>query len=231
MWPKACGGSDMRVYVAGPYSGGDIILNIRAAIRAASRIMDAGHAPFCPHLTGIWHLVSPKEYEQWLAYDFEWIRACEALVRLPGEAPGGEDSRGGRDTSVLRRGGILGGSGPEEEDKMTLAPWFDETYIVAEIGINHNGNFEMAKELVLMAARCGVNAVKFQKRSPELCVPKDQWNLPKQTPWGIMDYLGYRYLMEFNSAQYRQLQCIARTHDLDFFASVWDGEAVEFMKR
>lgn len=114
---------------------------------------------------------------------------------------------------------------------MTLAPWFDETYIVAEIGINHNGNFEMAKELVLMAARCGVNAVKFQKRSPELCVPKDQWNLPKQTPWGIMDYLGYRYLMEFNSAQYRQLQCIARTHDLDFFASVWDENAVDFMGR
>ena len=114
---------------------------------------------------------------------------------------------------------------------MTLAPWFDETYIVAEIGINANGDFETAKELVLMAARCGVNAVKFQKRTPRLCVPKDQWNLPKQTPWGIMDYLGYRYLMEFNSAQYRQLQCIARTHDLDFFASVWDGEAVEFMKR
>jgi hypothetical protein len=80
----------MRVYVAGPYSGGDTILNIRAAIRAASRIMDAGHAPFYPHLTGIWHLVSPKEYEQWLAYDFEWLRACEALVRLPGDSPGAD---------------------------------------------------------------------------------------------------------------------------------------------
>ncbi|HLC30822.1 MAG TPA: DUF4406 domain-containing protein [Dehalococcoidia bacterium] len=91
----------MRVYVAGPYSGGDIILNIRAAIRAASRIMDAGHAPFCPHLTGIWHLVSPKEYEQWLAYDFEWIRACEALVRLPGESPGAD-----REVKIAEEEGI-----------------------------------------------------------------------------------------------------------------------------
>lgn len=80
----------MRVYVAGPYSGGDTPLNIRAAVLAASRLMDAGHAPFCPHLTGIWQMISPKDYEQWLDYDFKWVEVCDALVRLPGASPGAD---------------------------------------------------------------------------------------------------------------------------------------------
>ena len=57
-------------------------------------------------------------------------------------------------------------------------------YVIAEIGINHNGSLEMARALIEGAARAGCDAVKFQKRTPELCVPRDQWHLERDTPWG-----------------------------------------------
>lgn len=113
-----------------------------------------------------------------------------------------------------------------------MGRWFpDRVFVVAEAGINHNGSIETAKQLIEMAARCGANAVKLQKRSPEVCVPKDQWDVPKVTPWGTMPYGEYRKRMEFSCSAYRQLDAIARTHDLDFFASVWDPDSVEFMQR
>lgn len=80
----------MRVYVAGPYSHGDVVLNIREAILASSQLLEAGHAPFCPHLTGLWHMLSPQAYERWLAYDLDWLDVCEALVLLPGYSPGAD---------------------------------------------------------------------------------------------------------------------------------------------
>ena len=55
-------------------------------------------------------------------------------------------------------------------------------YIVGEIGINHNGELKIAKQLIDIAAETGLNAVKFQKRTPELCVPKDQWDIERDTP-------------------------------------------------
>lgn len=78
----------LRVYVAGPYSKGDVMENIRNAILAADKIHEAGHAPFIPHLTGFWHFLSHKPYEDWLAIDLVWLKQCHCLVRIPGESSG-----------------------------------------------------------------------------------------------------------------------------------------------
>jgi Domain of unknown function (DUF4406) len=80
----------MRIYVAGPISLGNMADNARVAIQAADELMKAGHSPFVPHLSVFWQIVSGHEYERWLNYDFEWIRVCEALVRLPGESKGSD---------------------------------------------------------------------------------------------------------------------------------------------
>jgi len=76
----------MRVYIAGPYTKGDVALNVRAAIDASHELMNMGYAPFVPHFSHFQHMIHPREYEDWLTYDFVWVRQCEALVRLPGES-------------------------------------------------------------------------------------------------------------------------------------------------
>ena len=80
----------MKVYVAGPYTKGDVALNVRRAIEAADCLLKAGHQPFLPHLTHFWHLVCPGPYEQWMALDLAWLSVCHALVRLPGESSGAD---------------------------------------------------------------------------------------------------------------------------------------------
>ena len=72
------------------------------------------------------------------------------------------------------------------------------TYIIAEIGINHNGSLDMARRLVNGAAEAGCDAVKFQKRTPHLCVPRHQWDIKRETPWGVMSYIEYREKLEFD---------------------------------
>src|SRR5262252_11131752 len=79
------------------------------------------------------------------------------------------------------------------------------TYIVAEIGINHNGSLDIAKRLIDAAADAKCDAVKFQKRTPELCVPPHQRDQVRHTPWGTMSYLEYRLRMEFGVAEYAAL--------------------------
>jgi len=74
-------------------------------------------------------------------------------------------------------------------------------FIIAEIGINHNGSVELAKKLILGAKYAGCDAVKFQKRTPEVCVPKDQWNIERDTPWGRMTYIDYRHKIEFGEKE------------------------------
>jgi hypothetical protein len=95
-----------RVYVAGPYTTGDPVLNVRAAIEAAERLIDAGHTPYVPHLTMLWHLVSPKPYEDWIAHDLEWLAVCDAVLRIPGDSGGADletsEARGG-DIPVFTR--------------------------------------------------------------------------------------------------------------------------------
>lgn len=103
-------------------------------------------------------------------------------------------------------------------------------YIVAEIGVNHNGSLDTAKEMIRQAKHAGVDAVKFQKRTPELCVPKDQWNVMRETPWGYISYIDYRHHMEFTHEQYAELDRFCKEVDVDWFASVWDEPSVEFME-
>jgi hypothetical protein len=79
-----------RIYVAGPYTKGDVAVNVRTAVRAGIEIIKAGHAPFVPHLCHFMHYLEPHHYEIWMAQDFEWVRACHALLRLPGESSGAD---------------------------------------------------------------------------------------------------------------------------------------------
>ncbi|MHB8192742.1 MAG: N-acetylneuraminate synthase family protein [Bellilinea sp.] len=104
------------------------------------------------------------------------------------------------------------------------------TYIVAEIGINHNGDVEIAKQLMDAARHAGVDAVKFQKRTPELATPPEQRNVMRETPWGYITYLEYRHKMEFGLEQYREIDAHARKIGITWFVSVWDEPSVDFMQ-
>ncbi|MFA7227391.1 MAG: N-acetylneuraminate synthase family protein [Melioribacteraceae bacterium] len=107
----------------------------------------------------------------------------------------------------------------------------EPVYIIAEIGINHNGSLELAKKLIDGAVFAGCNAVKFQKRTPELCVPKDQWNIERETPWGRITYLEYRHKVEFGFEEYLEIDGYCRQKGIDWFASPWDEEALNFMEK
>jgi sialic acid synthase SpsE len=102
-------------------------------------------------------------------------------------------------------------------------------YVIAEIGINHNGDLGVAKQLIQMSAEAGCDAVKFQKRTPELCVPLDQRNVMRETPWGQMTYMDYRYRVEFDEKQYQELADFAAKFNVHLFASPWDVESVDFL--
>ena len=103
------------------------------------------------------------------------------------------------------------------------------TYIIAEIGINHNGSVEIAKELIKSAAEAGVDAVKFQKRTPELCVPDHQKDQMRDTPWGYISYLEYRYKVEFEKDEYDEIDAYCKQLSIDWLASSWDANSLEFI--
>ena len=104
-------------------------------------------------------------------------------------------------------------------------------YVIAEIGINHNGSLELAKRLIDGAVLAGADAVKFQKRTPELCVPKDQWEIERDTPWGRMTYIDYRHRIEFGAPEYAQIDVYCRDRGIQWFASCWDEPSVDFMEQ
>jgi N-acetylneuraminate synthase len=104
------------------------------------------------------------------------------------------------------------------------------TFIVAEIGINHNGDIKIAKALIDAALRARVDAVKFQKRTPELCVPEEQRHQMRETPWGYISYMEYRERMEFGEAEYREIYEYCREQGVIWFASVWDEPSADFME-
>ncbi|GAB3392611.1 N-acetylneuraminate synthase family protein [Humibacter soli] len=103
-------------------------------------------------------------------------------------------------------------------------------YVIGEIGLNHNGDVEIAKRLIDVAADAGAQAVKFQKRTPAISTPEHMKNTPRQTPWGEMTYLEYRYRVEFDHDQYVELGDYATMRGLDWFASPWDVPSVEFLE-
>ncbi|MFA4971020.1 MAG: N-acetylneuraminate synthase family protein [bacterium] len=104
-------------------------------------------------------------------------------------------------------------------------------YVIAEIGINHNGDIETCKKLIDAAKNAGCDAVKFQKRTPELCVPKAQAHKEKETPWGVMTYLEYKRRLEFGKAEYDAISDYCARLGIDWFASVWDEDAVDFIEQ
>lgn len=107
----------------------------------------------------------------------------------------------------------------------------EPVYIIAEIGINHNGSIALAQKMIDGAVSAGCDAVKFQKRTPELCVPKDQWTVERDTPWGRMTYIEYRHKVEFDYDQYNEINEYCRQLGIDWFASPWDEEAFLFLEK
>ncbi|MDL1912470.1 N-acetylneuraminate synthase [Chloroflexi bacterium CFX6] len=104
-------------------------------------------------------------------------------------------------------------------------------YIIAEIGINHNGDLEIAKKIIDAAVHAGADAVKFQKRTPEVATPPEQQKQMRETPWGYITYLDYRYKVEFNEEQYREIDRYCREKGIDWMVSVWDEPSVDFMEK
>ncbi len=104
------------------------------------------------------------------------------------------------------------------------------TCIVAEIGINHNGDLGIARQLIDAAVHAGVDAVKFQKRTPELCIPVEQRDLMRDTPWGYISYLEYRRRVEFGYDEFVEIDRHCRSRGVPWFASVWDEPSVDFLE-
>jgi|TARA_Y100000389_G_scaffold57108_2_gene53052 N-acetylneuraminate synthase len=104
------------------------------------------------------------------------------------------------------------------------------TKIIGEIGINHNGSVETTKELINMAKVAGCDYVKFQKRTPEICVPEEQKLLMRDTPWGKMTYIDYKMKVEFEKEEYDEIDRYCKEIGIEWFASVWDKPSVDFMR-
>lgn len=103
-------------------------------------------------------------------------------------------------------------------------------YVIGEIGINHNGDVEIARKLIDVAADAGCQAVKFQKRTPEICVPLEQRDQIRQTPWGEMTYMEYKIRTEFGADEYRYIAKYCEERGIDWFASPWDVPSVDFLE-
>jgi len=102
-------------------------------------------------------------------------------------------------------------------------------YIIAEIGINHNGDLEVARQMIDAAVHAGVDAVKFQKRTPEIATPLEQQRQMRETPWGYISYLEYRHRVEFSEQQYREIDRHCREKGVPWMVSIWDEPSVDFM--
>jgi hypothetical protein len=79
-----------RIYVAGPYTLGDVAVNVANAIDTADRLMNIGFMPFVPHMSHFWHYRHPRPYEQWLEWCLDWVEQCDGLLRIPGESKGAD---------------------------------------------------------------------------------------------------------------------------------------------
>lgn len=104
-------------------------------------------------------------------------------------------------------------------------------FYIAEIGINHNGDINIAKQIIDSAVSAGANAVKFQKRTPELCVPDDQKNVMRETPWGMMTYLDYKIKIEFGKTEYDEIDKYCKENNIEWFASAWDIQSQHFLRQ
>lgn len=102
---------------------------------------------------------------------------------------------------------------------------------IGEIGINHNGDIGLAKELILKSKQVGIDVVKFQKRNPDICVPQSQKNIIRSTPWGEMTYLDYKKKIEFEKNEYNEIDKYCSQIGIKWTASVWDIDSYNFIKQ
>ena len=103
-------------------------------------------------------------------------------------------------------------------------------YVIAEVGINHNGDLNIAKQIIDAAVHTGVDAVKFQKRTPDVSTPEAQKTQMRDTPWGYITYLEYRHKVEFTAEQYHEIDVFCKERNIPWMVSVWDEPAVDFME-
>ena len=106
-----------------------------------------------------------------------------------------------------------------------------KTYIIAEIGLNHNGDLNIAKKLIDISAAAGCDAVKFQKRNPDVCVPEHQKSVIRDTPWGRMTYLEYKYKVEFEKEEYDEIDQYCKDKGISWSASPWDLDSLDFLNQ
>ncbi len=104
-------------------------------------------------------------------------------------------------------------------------------YLIAEIGINHNGSLTEAKKLILLARKSNFDAVKFQKRDLNVCIPDDQKNIQRETPWGLMTYLEYKKKIELSYNQFKELKLFAKKNKIEMFTSCWDIQSQKMMSK
>ncbi|HYP91082.1 MAG TPA: N-acetylneuraminate synthase family protein [Polyangiaceae bacterium] len=104
-------------------------------------------------------------------------------------------------------------------------------FVIAEVGINHNGSLELCEKLIEGAHRAGCDAVKFQKRTPELCVPLEQWQVMRDTPWGRMSYIDYKRKIEFGASEFEHVDRVCKRLGIPWFASCWDLPSIEAIER
>lgn len=102
---------------------------------------------------------------------------------------------------------------------------------ISEIGINHNGDIELCKKMIMLSKVAGADYVKIQKRNPDTCIPEHQKKTIRQTPWGEMTYLEYKWKIEFNEEQIKELVAFSELIGITFFASVWDTESAYLMAK
>ncbi len=102
-------------------------------------------------------------------------------------------------------------------------------FVIAEIGINHNGDVEIAKKLIDMASNCGVDAVKFQKRTIDIVYTKEVLNSPRQSPWGITQR-AQKEGLEFGKTQYDEIAQYCKSMGIVWFASAWDEGSQRFLR-
>ena len=102
-------------------------------------------------------------------------------------------------------------------------------FLIGEIGVNHNGDIDVAKKLIYLSKKLGLNAVKFQKRTPEICTPPAIKNKIRETPWGEMSYLEYRKRIEFSLEEYREIDRYCKQLGIQWFASAWDTGSLNFL--
>ena len=103
-------------------------------------------------------------------------------------------------------------------------------FIIAEIGINHNGSIKICKKLIDIAKRSGCDAVKFQKRNIDLVYSKDQLDSPRESPWGKTNR-DQKKGLELNYSDYRLINNYCKKLNINWFASAWDLESVKFLKK